>query len=66
MVVPKVETAAHVQQVARVMAAFGAPSEMEIWAMIETPVGVLNVEEIAASHCRVRALVAGTSDLSKV
>ncbi len=35
-----------------------------IWAMIETPLGVINVEEIA-SHQDVSCLVLGTADLTK-
>ncbi|OQR91074.1 (3S)-malyl-CoA thiolesterase [Thraustotheca clavata] len=65
LVIPKVDTAETLQQVAHAMDEMNAPSDMSIWAMIETPLGVLNVQSIAASHPRLSTLVAGTSDLSK-
>jgi len=66
IVIPKVNNAESVRQVTQSMDDLGAPSDMEVWAMIETPAGVLNVNEIAQSHKRLSCLVAGTSDLSKV
>jgi len=46
--------------------ALGRANEaMELWPMLETPLGVLRAEEIAAAHGRVGALVMGTSDLAK-
>jgi len=63
--VPKVESAAEVLEIARIMDAAGAPAAMQIWAMIETPLGVLNVNAIAGSHPRLRILIMGTSDLAK-
>jgi citrate lyase subunit beta/citryl-CoA lyase len=65
-VIPKVENAEQIHQVAHIMKAFGAPKEMEIWGMIETPRGILKINQIAQSHPRLTALLAGTSDLSKV
>jgi citrate lyase subunit beta / citryl-CoA lyase len=44
--------------------AAGAPPEVRIWAMVETPTAVLDVRAIAA-HPRVGALVMGTNDLAK-
>jgi len=63
--VPKVESAAEVLEVARIMEAAGASENMQIWAMIETPLGVLNVNAIAGAHPRLRVLIMGTSDLAK-
>ncbi len=37
---------------------------MQIWAMVETPVGVLNVHQIA-QHERVSVMVMGTNDMAK-
>jgi len=62
-VIPKVESAESVRKAAAILAAAGAPAEMAIWAMIETPLGVLRVESIAAEP-RVAVLVMGTSDLA--
>jgi citrate lyase subunit beta / citryl-CoA lyase len=63
VVVPKVESAETVLKTAALLAAAGAPAAMAIWAMIETPRGVLRVETIAAAP-RMGALVLGTSDLA--
>jgi citrate lyase subunit beta/citryl-CoA lyase len=43
----------------------GAPAEMQIQCMMETPLGILHAEEIAAASERVSCLVLGTSDLVK-
>ena len=63
--IPKVETAEQVQSVARIMEAAGAPQEMAIWVMAETPLGVLNAAAVCSAHRRVAVMVMGTSDLSK-
>jgi len=38
---------------------------MKIWAMIETPLAIFHLPEIASSHPMLEALVLGTSDLVK-
>jgi citrate lyase subunit beta/citryl-CoA lyase len=43
----------------------GAPEGLALWAMVETPRGVLEAAAIAASTPRLACLVAGTSDLVK-
>jgi citrate lyase subunit beta/citryl-CoA lyase len=63
--VPKIENAEQVRAVAQALEANGAPAAMTIWAMIETPLGVLNAREIAAAHPRLNVLIMGTSDLAK-
>ena len=60
VVLPKVEDAETVQHVADRL-----PEGMALWAMIETPRGVANVEAIALPHSRLQVLVMGTSDLAK-
>ena len=65
ILLPKVESAAMVQDLEKKMAAAGAPSEMAIMCMMETPLGMLHAEEIAAASPRVSCLVMGTSDLVK-
>ncbi|NHN36079.1 CoA ester lyase [Pseudomaricurvus alcaniphilus] len=62
---PKVESAAEVRAVSALLKEAGAPAQMEIWAMIETPRGVVNVQEIAAADVRLSLLLMGTSDLAK-
>ncbi len=64
LLVPKVDDAATVVEVARRMEAAGAPEAMAIWCMIETPRGVLNAAEIAASP-RLGAFLVGAADLAK-
>src|SRR5207248_5407117 len=44
--------------------ALGAPPELAVWCMIETPLGVLAAADIAAASPCVGALVLGTSDLA--
>lgn len=63
--VPKVESASEVLEIARIMDEAGAPQSMKIWPMIETPMGVLNVNAIAGAHPRLEVLIMGTSDLAK-
>lgn len=58
---PKVESTAQIESVRRLLDECGR-SDMVIWAMIETPAGVANVEQIAACE-RVAALLMGTTDL---
>jgi len=65
LLLPKVESAAMVQELERRMEAAGAPRDLAIWTMIETPRGVLNAQEIAAASDRLAVLVMGTSDLVK-
>jgi citrate lyase subunit beta/citryl-CoA lyase len=65
MLMPKVESADTVRQVAALMEANGAPDDMAIWCMIESPRGVLHAEEIADASPRMGALIMGTADLGK-
>lgn len=62
---PKVEGAAEIHAVVQVLQGAGAPPHLKLWAMAETPRGILNVEEVAAAHPRMAAIVLGTSDLAK-
>lgn len=63
MLLPKVESAAAVQQARRAMQAAGCRADLPLWAMLETPLGILRADAIAEQG--VAALVAGTSDLAK-
>ena len=65
ILLPKVESADTVRQAEAVMQAQGAPDGMAIWAMMETPLGMLHSEEVAGSTPRLTCLVMGTSDLAK-
>lgn len=59
ILVPKVDSAADIDAVQTLLG-----NDTPIWAMIETPAGVLNASEIAA-HPALEGFVAGTNDLAK-
>jgi citrate lyase subunit beta/citryl-CoA lyase len=65
ILVPKVESATEVTHVVSLLDTAGAPSSMAVWAMMETPKGILRAEEIAGSHPRLALFVMGTNDLVK-
>ena len=65
ILIPKVESADTVRQVENIMNAAGAPDDMAIWCMMETPRGMLEAAAIAAASPRLACLVMGTSDLAK-
>jgi citrate lyase subunit beta / citryl-CoA lyase len=60
VVLPKVERPETVRDAAAALA-----EGQELWAMLETPRGILAAAEIASASPRLAALVAGTSDLVK-
>ena len=64
VLLPKVENAERVRVVIDLLDALGAPPELSVWCMIETPLGVLAAPDIAGASPRVGALVLGTSDLA--
>jgi (3S)-malyl-CoA thioesterase len=59
VLLPKVDSAADVDALAALI-----PGDLPIWAMMETPRGMLNAAEIAA-HPRMAGFVMGTNDLAK-
>ncbi len=59
ILVPKVNSASDVQDVVDRLG-----NDTPIWAMMETPLGILNALEIAA-HPQLTGFVAGTNDLAK-
>ncbi len=65
VVVPKVSGPGDLEAAESKLSAFGFSPEVMLWAMIETPVGVLNVREIASATKKLECLVMGTSDLVK-
>mgnify|MGYP001367848834 CR=1 FL=1 len=65
VLVPKVETAAEVASVVAQLDTAGAPKSMAVWAMMETPKGILRADEVAGSHPRLTLFVMGTNDLVK-
>ncbi len=65
IVVPKINSAAEVAAVERIIEAAGVPDHTRIWAMLETPAAMERAVEIATSSERLEVLVMGTNDLAK-
>lgn len=67
ILVPKVSTPAQLAEVGAGLAQ--APAKVSVWAMIETPLAILNLRDIAAAACepsnRLAGFVMGTNDLVK-
>lgn len=62
---PKVERSTEVEAAIEIMNDSGAPASMPLWLMIETPLGVININQIVAADPRVAVVVMGTTDLAK-
>lgn len=69
ILLPKPNTSAEIDRASAALRQAGAPETTKLWAMIETPLAVLNVRDIAAAgrHAgsRLTCLVLGTNDLVK-
>ena len=65
ILLPKIESADAVRQAESVLREHGAPPELKIWCMMETPRGILHAEEIADASPHMQGFVMGTSDLAK-
>lgn len=65
VLLPKVQSAAQLAALAQALDAAGAPADLPLWAMAETPLGFLRLDAIAGGHPRLAAIVVGTSDLVK-
>lgn len=69
VLVPKVSTPSHLEDVAERLVDISADQKIRIWAMMETPLAMLNAGEIAAAardvETRLTAFVMGTNDLAK-
>jgi citrate lyase subunit beta/citryl-CoA lyase len=67
--VPKPGSAADIAKATEALARAGAPVRTRLWAMIETPLAILNLAEIAAAAkrpgARLACFVMGTNDLVK-
>ena len=64
---PKVETAKDIHTLNDTLSAASAPESLKLWVMIEMPLAILNIQEIAAtaSDTRLFGFVMGTNDLAK-
>jgi citrate lyase subunit beta/citryl-CoA lyase len=65
VVVPKVNSADDVHAIVDGLVKGGAPDHTKIWAMVETPVAMLDAVAIAGASDRLAVLVMGTNDLAK-
>jgi citrate lyase subunit beta / citryl-CoA lyase len=69
VLVPKVSTPRHLEDVADRLVDISADHRIRVWAMMETPLAMLNAREIAGAAVdvenRLGAFVMGTNDLAK-
>lgn len=67
ILVPKINSAAEVETASKLMDKAGAKPDMQLWAMMETPVAMLQAQTIAAAAAdtRMTAWVMGTNDIAK-
>jgi citrate lyase subunit beta/citryl-CoA lyase len=65
VVVPKVNSADDVHRLVDALEKAGAPDRTTLWAMVETPLAILDALAIARASERLSAFVLGTNDLVK-
>jgi len=67
VLLPKVETATDIEEINDLLDTAGAPENFLLWAMIEMPLAILNIQDIAAASARTRlaGFMLGTNDLAK-
>ena len=64
ILLPKVDSAQHVEALSAELDKIPQAADTQIWAMMETPAGILNAAEIARAP-RMAGMVMGTNDLAK-
>ena len=65
ILVPKISSAAMIQEIEGILEKAGVAPHTRLWAMMETPLGILRALEIAGSSKRLAVLVMGTNDIAK-
>ena len=69
ILIPKVSSPGDVMRMAKDLRDAGAPAHTRLWAMIETPVALINIDAIARSSAdpasKLDLFVIGTNDLAK-
>src|SRR5262245_24664359 len=69
VLLPKPGTGADIDRATQALAEAAAPDKTQLWAMIETPLAILNLAEVAGASrrkgARLACLVMGTNDLVK-
>ncbi|HSF92506.1 MAG TPA: CoA ester lyase, partial [Paracoccaceae bacterium] len=65
ILIPKVSSPTDLVKVEGIIKAAGANGNVKLWAMMETPLGMLNAAAIAGATPRLEGFVMGTNDLVK-
>jgi (3S)-malyl-CoA thioesterase len=65
ILLPKVNSGADVQKLATILDNHPKCADTGIWAMMETPIGMLNAADIAGASPRLKGMVLGSNDLVK-
>ena len=67
VLLPKVTSAADIDLIDQALSQAGAPPTLALWVMIEMPLAILNIRDIAAASqsTRLTGLVMGLNDLAK-
>ena len=69
IVVPKISSPDQLEMIGRRLLDMGVDHKTRVWAMIETPIAILNLKAIAAaaedSETRLAGFILGTNDLAK-
>ncbi|MCC5795313.1 MAG: CoA ester lyase [Chromatiales bacterium] len=65
LLLPKIDDADMVEAAGSLLEASGAPDDLALWVMAETPGGVLDIRQIAAASRRLAVIVMGTNDLAR-
>ncbi len=67
VLVPKIARGKDIRAIDKALSKLGAPPDLGLWGMIETPLAILNIRKIAKASAKTRltGFVMGTNDLAK-
>jgi len=65
ILIPKIYHGDDIASVIDIMKNVGAPDDMAIWLMMETPAAILRCDAIAGAHENIKCLIVGSNDLLK-
>lgn len=65
ILIPKVSSPRDLEAIEARLVSAGAASDIALWAMVETPLAILNIGSIAGAGGRLSCFVMGTNDLIK-
>lgn len=63
ILVPKIYHPDDIREIVKIMKAAGAPDDMPLWVMMETPAAILRADAIAGAHENIECLIVGSNDL---